>query len=89
MNEIDFNTLSAKQVKAITLLKAGYSASQTAKKVHVNRTTLWRWLQKRDFLLALHDAKRDDYYEMLETIANWRFMQQFATFSAQQPPAAR
>jgi hypothetical protein len=89
MSGPNFDMLSANQVKAIALLRAGYSVGRAAKKIDVNRTTVWRWLKRGDFLQALREAKRDNYYETLELIAKARSMQLYATLYAQQPPIER
>ena len=47
------NKLSLKQQQALHLMLAGYSIPETAEKIGVRRETVWRWLQKPNFLMQL------------------------------------
>ncbi len=41
--------LSAKELQAVNLLVSGFSYSYVAKKLNIDRTTLWNWKQKPQF----------------------------------------
>ena len=51
--------LNDKQLGAIQYLLAGQSQTETAELVDVDKATLWRWMQKPEFIAALNFERNE------------------------------
>lgn len=69
-NEIIDTKLSTKQQQAIQLLSSGDSITNVAKKLEVDRTTIYRWMNEKEFNRELD--------KLTETYTNSLFFQAVA-----------